>query len=68
MNTEIETTRPAEPRELMNIEEAADFLRISTSHLYKLSAAGEIPCAKVGGRSVFRRAALLAWVESKERR
>ena len=68
MNTESAPPSSPEPRDVMNIEEAADFLRVSTSHLYKLSAAGKVPCAKVGGRSVFRRAALLAYLEELEKR
>lgn len=57
-----------ESRDVMNIDQAAEFLGLSKSYLYRLSGAGEIPCAKIGTRTLFRRAALLEWVAAQEKR
>jgi len=49
--------------EIMIIGEAAAYLRISTSSLYKLAQAGKIPCQKVGRHWRFRREAIDRWLE-----
>jgi excisionase family DNA binding protein len=48
--------------ELLNTDEAANYLRISERKLYELVAAGAVPCSKVTGRWVFPKAALDRWV------
>lgn len=45
-------------------EEAAVYLRIKERKLYELAATGAVPCAKVGGKWVFPRAALDRWIEA----
>lgn len=45
-------------------EEAAAYLRIRERKLYELAATGGVPCAKVGGKWVFPRAALDRWIEA----
>lgn len=45
-------------------EEAATYLRIKERKLYEMAASGEVPCAKVGGKWVFPRAALDRWIEA----
>jgi len=37
----------------LNMEEAADFLDISKSHLYKLTSRGEIPHYKPTGKRIY---------------
>jgi excisionase family DNA binding protein len=49
--------------EIMLIGEAAAYLRISTSSLYKLAQKGRIPCQKVGRHWRFRRKAIDKWLE-----
>jgi excisionase family DNA binding protein len=48
--------------ELLNTDEAANYLRISERKLYELVAAGAVPCSKVTGRWLFPKAALDRWV------
>jgi excisionase family DNA binding protein len=49
--------------EIMTIGETANYLRISSSSLYKLAQGGRIPCQKVGRHWRFRREALDRWLE-----
>jgi len=51
------------PPEIMTIGEAAGYLRISLSSLYKLAQEGRIPCQKVGRHWRFRREAIDRWLE-----
>ena len=37
----------------LTIEEAAEFLDISTSHLYKLTSTGRIPHYQPGGKRIY---------------
>ena len=48
--------------EIMTIEETAQYLRISSSSLYKLAQDGRIPCQKVGRHWRFYRPALASWI------
>ena len=50
--------------ELLIIEEAADYLRLSERKLYELVATGALPCTKVTGRWLFPKAALDRWLTS----
>jgi len=52
--------------EIMTIGEAAQFLRISSSSLYKLAQDGRIPCQKVGRHWRFHRETLLHWVAGQK--
>ena len=53
--------------DILNINEAAEFLRISKNSLYALVAAKKVPCRRVGvGMTApirFSRDALLRWLE-----
>ena len=50
-------------KEILNINEAAKYLGISKSHLYKLTSGGEIPYYKPGGKLVyFNRKELDEWI------
>jgi putative molybdopterin biosynthesis protein len=48
--------------ELLNTDEAAQYLRMSERKLYDLVASGDVPCSKVTGRWLFPKAALDRWV------
>ncbi len=52
------------PPELLDIGEAAEFLRVSETSLRRWTNAGELPCLRIGGRRErrFRRADLLAFI------
>jgi excisionase family DNA binding protein len=47
--------------EIMKINEAAQYLRISSSSLYKLAQEGKIPAQKVGKHWRFHKQALEKW-------
>jgi excisionase family DNA binding protein len=49
--------------EIMTIGEAAQYLRISSSSLYKLAQSGRVPCQKVGCHWRFCREAIDRWLE-----
>jgi excisionase family DNA binding protein len=48
--------------DVLTIDEAAQYLRISKSSLYKLAQERKIPCQKVGRHWRFSRIALGAWL------
>lgn len=56
--------RPSDP-ELMTLDEAAQFLRISLDELEEVVL--ELPAFEVAGQLRVRRAKLLEWVEARER-
>lgn len=49
-------------QELMTIKEAANYLRISSSTIYKLVEKGRIPASKVGGAWRFKKDVLDDWL------
>jgi excisionase family DNA binding protein len=50
-------------KEVLNFHEAAQFLELSHSHLYKLTSAGSIPHYKPNGKKIyFRRDELESWL------
>lgn len=52
----------------LTFEEAADFLGLSKSYLYKLTATGQVACYKPSGKLLyFERADLLAWLRRNRR-
>ena len=59
-----EEQKKDENMELLSIEDAA-YLRFSTTYLYKLARANEIPHMNFGRHILFRKADLYAWVGSK---
>ena len=50
-------------QEMLNIREAAEFLRVSEMSLRRWTNAGQLPCLRVGGKRErrFRRSDLLAF-------
>jgi excisionase family DNA binding protein len=59
----------AQTPELLDIREAAEFLRVSETSLRRWTNAGRLPCLRVGGRRErrFRRSDLLAFIGSENR-
>lgn len=49
-------------RDVLTIEQAAQYLQISQSTLYKEAQKGKIPCKKIGKRWRFHRDALAKWM------
>jgi excisionase family DNA binding protein len=49
--------------DVLTIEEAAEYLQISQSTLYKEAQKGKIPCKKIGKRWRFSRKALENWLD-----
>ena len=54
-------------QELMTIQEAASYLRIKDSTLYKLAQQGKVPGTKVGGAWRFKRNVLDDWLSGQWR-
>lgn len=52
--------------DILGLAEAAAYLRLSPNRVRSLARTGALPVARVGRSMLFRRAALLAWVRSKE--
>ncbi len=50
----------------LKIAEAAELLRVSTSTLYHMVSAKEIPHYKVGARVLFDEAELEAWIQARK--
>jgi PTS system nitrogen regulatory IIA component len=50
-------------RDILTIEEVADYLRVSVRTVYDWAQKGEIPCGRLGSSWRFRREAVLAWLE-----
>jgi excisionase family DNA binding protein len=50
--------------DVMNSEEAADFLRMPVGTLRKRTRKGEIPSCKIGSLLRYRRSELQAWLDS----
>ncbi len=53
---------PQPPLDVLTLEEAADYLRVSTTELEALADRREVPGRRIGGHWRFSRAALLAWL------
>jgi excisionase family DNA binding protein len=51
-------------REVMDIRQTAEYLRISPDTLYRYAAAGFIPAFRLGNRWRFKRSLLDAWIKS----
>lgn len=59
---------PLDPDRLLTADEAGALLGIGRSLLWSLAARGELPSLHLGRLRRFRRSALLAWIEARERR
>lgn len=58
-------TPSAEPREVMDIRQAADYLGISADSLYRYAATGFIPAFRLGNRWRFRKSRLDEWMDRR---
>ncbi|MEW5975640.1 MAG: helix-turn-helix domain-containing protein [Acidobacteriota bacterium] len=57
----------AQPKEVMNIREASQYLGISPDTLYKYVSMERIPAFKLGNRWRFKKTVLDEWMEAKSR-
>jgi len=58
----------AAPPEVMDPEQAADFLQIEAATVIEMAEAGKLPGRKLGKHWRFSRAALVAWLSGPEKR
>jgi excisionase family DNA binding protein len=50
-------------KDVLNLDEACEYLNISTSHLYKLTSTHQIPCYQPNGKKLyFKRNELDEWL------
>jgi excisionase family DNA binding protein len=54
-----------EEKEVLTPKEAANYLRISQSALYRYMRNKQIPCFKVGNRWRFKKSVLDKWIEKE---
>lgn len=59
-----ESNRAGEPRDILNIEEAAALLGVSIKTFNKVLHSQELPARKIGREWKFSRRALIEWVGS----
>lgn len=62
-----ETSAPAAPipeSDVMNADEVAAFLGVDRTTVYDFAGRGEIPHQRLGKRLLFRRGALVSWLDS----
>ena len=57
----------SERDQVITIQEAAQYLRVPLSSLYKLAQRGELPCQKIGRHWRFRREAMDRWLEGGQK-
>jgi hypothetical protein len=60
--------QPYDPPEVMNAEQAGQFLQVEESVMIEMAEAGTLPGRKLGVEWRFSRAALVAWLSSPEKR
>ena len=59
---------PSDPLEVMDPEQAAEFLQIDAATVIEMAEAGKLPGRKLGKHWRFSRAALVAWLAEPERK
>jgi excisionase family DNA binding protein len=59
--------QPYDPPEVMNAEQAGQFLQIDEAVVVELAEAGQLPGRKLGQAWRFSRAALVAWLAAPDR-
>lgn len=57
----------AHQKPVLNLQEAARFTGFSTSHIYKLTSSGGIPCCKRGKHLYFKTEELEQWLLSNRK-
>jgi excisionase family DNA binding protein len=58
--------QPYDPPEVMNVEQAAQFLQIEAKNVIELAEAGKLPGKKLGPVWRFSREALVSWLSTPE--
>ena len=58
---------PAEPPEVLTLEEVADLLKVDREVVAALAESGDLPGRQVGEEWRFARRAVLDWLEARER-
>ena len=58
--------RPYDPPEIMNAEQAGQFLQLEKKNVVELAEAGKLPGKKLGPVWRFAREALVAWLSSPD--
>ena len=58
--------QPYDPPEVMNADQAGQFLQIDEKHVIELAEAGKLPGRKLGAVWRFSREALVAWLAAPE--
>ena len=53
------------PKDVMTIDELADYLQVSKSSLYKLAQDGQVPGQKVGKHWRFRKETIDRWLDER---
>ncbi|MEW6212287.1 MAG: helix-turn-helix domain-containing protein [Acidobacteriota bacterium] len=61
----MERIEPQTDDDLLNIDEAAAFLRVKKRFLYERTSRGTIPHLKIGRFVMFRRSKLIEWGEQE---
>ena len=59
--------QPYDPPEVMNAEQAGEFLQIEEAVVIEMAEAGRLPGRKLGTNWRFSRAALVAWLSTPEK-
>ena len=59
------STQSAEPREVMDIRQASEYLGISADSLYRYASTGFIPAFRLGNRWRFRKSRLDEWMDRR---
>jgi excisionase family DNA binding protein len=62
----FQTYDPPEVPEVMNVQEAAQFLQVDEAIMIEMAEAGQLPGRKLGSAWRFSRAALVAWLARPE--
>lgn len=60
--------QPHDPPEVMNAEQAGQFLQVQETVVVEMAEAGKLPGRKLGAVWRFSRAALVAWLSAPEKR
>ena len=60
--------QPYDPPEVMNTEQAGQFLQVDEAVVVEMAEAGKLPGRKLGAAWRFSRAALVAWLSAPEKR
>jgi excisionase family DNA binding protein len=59
--------QPYDPPEVMNVDQAAQFLQIEANNVIELAEAGKLPGKKLGPAWRFSRDALVQWLSTPEK-